>query len=371
MTVEALGFQGDTKAAQEFKLLGGRTMREMIEGYCDARDTKRVLSTPLSADCKKLGYNYGCASSHGTKEKSQHKGIEVEHNEDFAFSVEIDNNLGEKLLCSGIADGVSNSTWSAIGAHLASDTFIFAAHSLKDEFPDPENLSARENFVDKFIQIFLKRWNILTDEARKIIDEKNDSGTYKHLPLDYAPDFYQRHKDSGRLLFFQTTLAGVIMGPKGGFLLNLSDGLGRVVRRYSEGRRVVAPIPPIGKKLVEGAQEFQGQTYFMSLNDVSQIEVVLASDGLGDLAIEDQIFDGSSDCAKYLDALILANPNGVSGSIPDNMSIAFSSWKKPEVPPTSQVTGQGAISLAKKSKVSPTPVEPLSSPKKISLAKRS
>lgn len=357
----------------ERRLMGGQTMREFIQEIAKGKISSNSFETQQSPECRKAGYKYGCASSYGTKERAE-DGSQEQNNEDCAFSVEMMNSRKELFTISGIADGVSQSAWSDVGSRLASEAFVFVAYSLRDEFPDLTDMSAKESFGSKFRLLFVKQWNILLEEAKRIIDEKDENNNYKLTPAGYSPQIYQRGREQGRLELFQTTISGVMMGPKGGYLLNLSDGPGCIRRTYSDGRRVVTPIPIQEHKLHEGLNpdNFSPGSYFINPGEgVSQLEVIVASDGLGTLPIEDHNCEGSSDCRRYIGDLVEEYPKGVSGAFPDNMCIAFSSQDIPTAPTTSDTPVPGKISLAKKSEVSPTPVVPLSSPKKISLAKRS
>ncbi len=264
------------------------------------------------------------------------------------------NSREELFTLSGIADGVSQSAWGDIGSRLASEAFVFVAYSLRDEFPDLTDPSAKESFGEKFRLLFVDQWNILLEEAKRIIDEKDENNNYKLTPAGYSPQIYQRGRgrEQGSLELFQTTISGVMMGPKGGYLLNLSDGPGCVRRTYADGRRVVTPIPIQERKLHEGlnANNFSPGSYFINPGEeVSQVEVIVASDGLGTLPIEDQNFAGSNDCREYIADLVRKHPGGVPGAYPDNMSIAFSSWKKPEAGPTPKAIEPRKISLAKRS----------------------
>lgn len=334
----------------ERRLMGGQNMREFIQEIVKGQISSNSFETQQSLECRKAGYKYGCASSYGTKERMEN-GSQEQNNEDCAFSVEMMNSRNELFTLSGIADGVSQSAWSDIGSRLASEAFVFVAYSLRDEFPDLTDMSAKESFGNKFRLLFVKQWNILLEEAKRIIDEKDEKGNYKLTPAGYTSQIYRQAREKGRLELFQTTISGVMMGPKGGYLLNLSDGPGCIRRTYSDGRRAVTPIPIQEHKLREGLNpdNFSPGSYFINPGEgVSQLEVIVASDGLGTLPIQDQNFGGSKDCVDYLNHWISVNPKGVQGAYPDNMSIAFSSWKKPEEGTTPKAIEPGKISLAKK-----------------------
>ncbi len=324
-------------SSREIQLCTGISLSELIQSCSEGgTEQPRTLQTNISEEARQLGYVYGCESHVGTKEKGN------TINEDGAFSVELPVQDGkEQILCYGVADGVSQSTWSDVGSRLAMESFLSATQSLKESFAqlDLETIddASYSQFCAEFTRHIIEKWNELI-HASKILIEMKDGVEQKYTPKGWQKDTYNRAYNRGDQEFFQTTLSGVVMGRTGAILFHWSDGPSRVVRTGQKHQSISIEPKAADLKLTEyldfkngrvviRGKEFDSKSFMIRVarKGAESLQVIVGTDGIGN-EIPDKdtsnLLDSSS-CQEYISVMNKEYPDtDPSGGAADNRSIA-------------------------------------------------
>jgi len=282
----------------------------------------------------------GSASHAGPPEVEADKG-----NQDFAFHLEIQAPDGATWLLVGVADGVSQATWSSRAAQHASAAFVEAVSASFSApfFPATAAKLGRDDWPDALAQTFYQRLRARLEEDRRFLFE----GRYLDptwTPQAYREAFLTEHDAfaSTAKSWFQTTLLAAALGPEGGFALFLGDGYARVERRYPDRPPEISASLDPTVMISLGMTEAQVRRGIARLapKGASHLGVLLSTDGvskspeaalsraLEQAAIEvvpgatpvldRALFQGSDGCRRFLGALAM-DPSADR----DNMSLAL------------------------------------------------
>lgn len=251
-------------------------------------------------------------------------------NEDFAFHRALVDPFGTPWSMAGVCDGVGNSVWSARGAQLAAWSWLVAVDHVIQGLTAPV-LDAQEltqAISARFQELLHTRYH---DEQSLLLQSRA-------VPSGWRPDVYLRENIDGAAaaqnhrLWFQSTVVAVLLGPTGGAVLALGDGLVVVDRRYPDrmersprdlesGRRGPTARAMIGVPV----EVIAGSWISVKPRDAQALCVTVATDGVsktpenGLLEPHGIQLHTSGQCKQYLVELA-ARPDGAVES--DNMSVA-------------------------------------------------
>jgi len=283
---------------------------------------------------------FGGHSHAGPPEVEADKG-----NQDFVFHLELTSPEGAPWVLVGVADGVSQATWSSRAARHASAAFVEAvARSFSlPAFPSTAAKLLRDDWSDviarSFHESLQKR---LDDDRRFLLEGRFLDPTWAHQV--FADKFWCGPEAYGNTTreWFQTTLLAAALGPEGGFALFLGDGYARVERRYADGRSEISPGLEPTAMISLGLAEAQVRAGIVRLapKGATHLGVLLTTDGVsrsGAEAIAESLasvpvplapgagppldrasFVSSEACRQFLDRLA-KSPSADR----DNMSVAF------------------------------------------------
>jgi len=288
-----------------------------------------------------LERRFGSFSSAGPKAAEEDKG-----NQDFAFHLEVPDGAGRPWVLVGVADGVSQSTWSARGARHASAAFIEAATELLQSSAASGTECALQGdawpvrFAACFHDAVMKR---TIEDREYLLAGRYTDPTW--TPEAFESEFITGPRAKENVSkWFQSTLLAVAMGRTGGFGLFLGDGFARVDRIYQDHRRetasVLQPTRPVSAWLTQ--QEVHVGIVRFAPKGARRLGVVVTTDGVSKSSTEALIkaaspallqaprnaqhpleridFRSSQDCQAYLQRLAMMSAPEVEV---DNMSIAF------------------------------------------------
>jgi hypothetical protein len=294
---------------------------------------------------------FGSFSHAGPPEVEADKG-----NQDFAFHLDLRAPDGSCWALVGVADGVSQATWSSRAARHACAAFIesVAALSSAPTFPSTAVKLARDDWPDVLSRVFHEHLRARMEGDRHFLFEG------KYLDPTWAAQAYRDKFLSGSDAFastarewFQTTLLAAALGPEGGFALLLGDGYARIDRRFSDGRVDRGAGLDRTSMISLSLTQAQVREGIVRLAPKGAIElgVLLATDGVSrsletavvaalhaaaltpspgaDPPLDRVSFPTSEVCGSFLDALARE-----PAADRDNMSVAFAvrSLMAPEVP---------------------------------------
>lgn len=248
-------------------------------------------------------------------------------NEDFAFAVRRRSVSGDDWALAGVCDGVSNSVWSERGAEHAAAAFINVVTAmLAQQAPLEEEMQTtggRRTFAERLCDEIQRRFR--SDAAH--LEE------HRVCPNSWAPRLYEElfldgpRAEAERKKWFQTTLLGGAVGPRGGFLVMMGDGFVGLERSTGLDRGVLRPVQ-MGKRragLITRSMDprhvLRGVRGVLPETSTS-LRLVFATDGVSESPNHDLERAGLQDmrsCAEYLEELA-ARPLGQVE--PDNMSVA-------------------------------------------------
>jgi len=269
-------------------------------------------------------------------------------NQDFAFHLELRAPDSATWVLTGVADGVSQATWSARGARHAAGAFIeaFAELSARPDFPKGEGGLSGEAWSRALAQIFHRIvFGRLERDRDQLLAERHVDPTWTRELFEQT---FWTGTDTVRETkkWFQSTLLATALGPHGGFALFLGDGYARVDRRMPSGawesspgldptrpvsfglteQEVFSGIERIGQK---GAVELGVLVTTDGVSKSSEQGLARAMEGLGGVPgaasrppLERFAPATSAECATFLRTLA-ALPAGLADV--DNMSVAFAS----------------------------------------------
>lgn len=225
-------------------------------------------------------FSLGSASHAGPSEVEADKG-----NQDFAFHMDLVAPDGAVWLVAGVADGVSQATWSSRAAQHASAAFVesVVASFSAPSFPATAAKLGRDDWPDALAQAFHGRLRARLEEDRRFLFEG------RYLDPTWAPQAYREAFLTGHDAFastakswFQTTLLAAALGPEGGFALFLGDGYARVERHYPDRAPEISasldPTPMISLAVTQ-AQVRRGIVRLAS-KGASHLGVLLSTDGV-------------------------------------------------------------------------------------------
>ena len=297
-------------------------------------------SEPTAPDLRRFGSH----SHGGPSAASDDKG-----NQDFAFHRELTAPDRSVWVLVGVADGVSQATWSSRGAQHVSASFVEAVDELLHH-PDAPLDSARLG-GDRWPQIFAQAYHgrvldRLSADRDRLLAGRFVDPTWEARPYDLAFLDGPNASREVRKKWFQSTLLAVALGPYGGFGLFLGDGFVRV-DRYArsvgwQSSSGLEPSAPVSFGIQESAV-FAGIER-LSPKGAERLGVLVTTDGVSKspsrgiaLAMQrigtlpgpeakdplEQLAPASSDeCAVFLNQLAALPPGMVDV---DNMSLAFAS----------------------------------------------
>jgi Protein phosphatase 2C len=289
------------------------------EGLCEV-ERSWVKETPRSEA------RAGCFSHRGPPWIWQDK-----ENEDFAFALDRVDAAGQVWVVAGVCDGVTQSPWSERGARHAAAAFIDAmtrhiASSTTLE-SDLQQTESKHEFARAFHDILHRR---LEEDGRalqqgRFVDPKFGERHFRRVFLD-GPDAGKREE------WFQTTLLGCAVGPRGGVALLMGDGYLRVDRELRDGtvKRKNVPLQGDPSKPERFAStQLTRDDVVAGIRGVlpdgaAAIQMVLATDGVAkspDHGLDEVELQASSDCRRFLEALAGRSDHARVES--DNMSVAF------------------------------------------------
>ena len=176
--------------------------------------------------------NFGSHSNPGPAAAEADKG-----NQDFAFHLELPAPDGSTWLLAGVADGVSQATWSARGARHVAAAFVETAAELfaHPDYPRDAAALASDRWPRTLAQIYLRR---VLERFERDRDALLDG---RHVDPTWNADLFGRTfwggANAAREMkkWFQSTLLAAALGPHGGFALLLGDGFVRIDRRMPGG----------------------------------------------------------------------------------------------------------------------------------------
>lgn len=280
-------------------------------------------------------YRFGCSSIVGSQVVIE----EGKDNDDFAFCLQTHDVSGEVWLLCGVADGVGNAAWARRAAKHSCSSFIRVIEQQlrQDAGPqwwcDPKTL---DRLSEELCRLLLQRLNadLQIAVAQRVVD-----------PSWQDPDFFRRYffdvedaakQRQGR--WFQTTLQAGALGPCGGVLIFLGDGMARLDLLTGgelgwQHRELDPPPPPAqppGRR---------SPPRLVSLNLTPEVVragmlpidpsgalgygLVLATDGVSKSPKHGLLtahLENMSDCGIYLRALASRPEDEVQA---DNLSVAF------------------------------------------------
>lgn len=284
---------------------------------------------------------FGSCSDAGPPAAAVDKG-----NQDFAFHLELSGPDGATWILVGVADGVSQATWSARGARHAAGAFIevFAELSGHADFPRGEAGLLGEEWPRTLARLFHGRVH------ERLERDKEHLLRERHVDPTWTKELFERTfwtgdgaaRELGK--WFQTTLLAAALGPHGGFALLLGDGFVRVDRRMKDGTWQSSPgldpTRPISFALTE--QDVFGGIERIGQRGATELGLLVTTDGVSKSSAEglSRAMEGlgglpgaesrpplerfapasSAECAAFLRALS-SLPAGMVDV--DNMSVAF------------------------------------------------
>jgi Protein phosphatase 2C len=298
------------------------------------------LKTWCTEPAERSDRRFGSHSHPGPPEVEVDKG-----NQDFAFHLELMAPDGAAWVLVGVADGVSQATWSSRAARHASAAFIeaitqsFAAPA----FPSSATKLLRDDWPDMIAQSFHQHLRTrFEDDCQFLFEGRYIDPTYaRALFRDQfwtGPDI---HKNMAKE-WFQTTLLAAALGPEGGFALFLGDGYARIERRHADGHVEISPGLDATSMISRGLTEPQVRRGIVRLppKGATHLGVLLTTDGVSKSSpdgilealraatiplepgvggpLDHASFGSSEVCRRFLETLAkspLADR--------DNMSIAF------------------------------------------------
>lgn len=285
---------------------------------------------------------FGSATDPGPATAASEKG-----NQDFAFHLEIEVPGSATWVLVGVADGVSQATWSARGARHASAAFVeaFMDLSAHPDFPRDEASLGREEWSRVLAGSFHRRVIERMERDRDaLLAERRVDPTW--APELFARTFWDGANAARELAkWFQSTLLAVAIGPHGGFALFLGDGFARVDRRTRDGAWQSSPGLDPTRPVSFGLKEHEVFAGLERLPQRGAVEmgVLVTTDGVSKSSAEgkSRAMEGmgclpvvpdpdepltrfapasSEQCALFLRALAAMPPPLADV---DNMSVAF------------------------------------------------
>jgi hypothetical protein len=260
---------------------------------------------------------------------------EGKENQDFAFALKRQDQLGQDWLLMGVADGVTQAVWQKRGSQHAVAAFLAVLDAYFQEGIDPLTLLLEAEGPERFSEVFA------ADVTRRLQADMDYLVRERRAPrmLRSRPDFYYsyyffsptaEHKRQGH--WFLTTLLAAALGPKGGFALLIGDGFARVDRCIAgQWQRQTLSLPAEnlahvrkGPGLVVN-QRMQVSTIrscieILPAGEATELGVVLATDGVAKTSghgLEERDLLSTEECQAYLRDLV-SRPE----ACPDNMGVA-------------------------------------------------
>jgi hypothetical protein len=268
-------------------------------------------------------------------------------NQDFAFHLHLLDRAQAPWVVFGVADGVSQATWSARAARHAAAAFIETVHGFFDDkdFPHTEALLLGDRWWDPLTHRFHRGLMQRLEQDVELLREG------RYVDATWTPDLFAQQFWEGsaaaqrvRTEWMQTTLLAVALGPHGGFAFFLGDGFTRIDREIGpdewETRSGLEPTRQISMELTEA--HVRGSVHRLAGKGARRLGVLVTTDGVSksspkgleeatrDLtmlpgpaarpALDRVVFTSSRDCEVALDRLAVMPP---SLADVDNMSIAF------------------------------------------------
>ncbi len=285
---------------------------------------------------------HGSHSDPGPPVAAEDKG-----NQDFAFHLELKAPDGRPWVLAGVADGVSNATWSSRAARHAAAAFV---ESVQAGFSEPGFPLTGDLLLGDTWPALVARL-VHQHLVARFTNDRDYLLKHRYVDPTWSADLFRTEYWHGtdsaariRRTWFQTTLLAAALGPEGGFALLLGDGYARIDRCDASGSWDFGAGLDETRMISLGLTEADVRHGLVRLapRDATQLGILLATDGVSkssregiaealaqvpaDLgpatrhALDRAVLQSSHDCATFLSALAAQSPPRVDC---DNMSIAF------------------------------------------------